>query len=71
MSVEEIKRNIAGLSADERRHLAAYLYSLRQADDEEEEEIERAVAKRDPADWMTLDQIKARLKEDGVTDETL
>ena len=72
MSVEEIKRSLAALSLEEQRHISAYLGALRRAaDPEHQAEIQRALASRDPADWMTLEQLENRLREHGVTDETL
>lgn len=65
MSLEEIKRAIAELSPEEQRHIAAWLSVLRQ-DPAEEAEIDRALSNFNPADWMTLEQLTARLKNAGV-----
>jgi len=64
MSVEEIKRGIASLSAAERGEVTAYLFHLRHAADSEyQDRITSRLADTDPTHWLTPEEFERRLNE--------
>jgi hypothetical protein len=64
MSVEEIKRSIASLSATEQSELSAFLFHLRHASDPEYREcINSRLSDCDPAHWLTPEEFERRLDE--------
>lgn len=66
MSVDEIKRGIASLSAPEQSEIAAFLFSIRHAQDSDyRETINSRLSDRDPAHWLTLEEFERRLDEQG------
>ena len=65
MSVEEIKRGIASLSADEQRDVMIFLLALRHAADlAHQQTISSRLSDRDPAHWLTLEEFERRLDQD-------
>ena len=62
MSVQEIRSEIEGLPAEERRRLAALLVSLRHKDLEEYRSmIARKIDDTDPQNWVTLEEYDRKL----------
>lgn len=62
MTVEEIKKSLTGLSADELREISAFLFHLRHVNDPEYQDI---VAERiedsNRANWLTPEEFEKRL----------
>jgi hypothetical protein len=64
MSVEEIKRCLASLSATEQSELSAFLFHLRHASDPEYWRcIDSRLSDRDPAHWLTPEEFERRLDQ--------
>lgn len=62
MSVLEIKREIAKLPTEERRELAAFLVTLRHGETKEfREKMARKIDDKDPANWVSLEELDRRL----------
>ena len=62
MEFEELKRAIAALPPDEQRELIRFLLS-RRTTDEERAKYRRMIDDNDPARWLTLEQLDAKLAE--------
>ena len=60
MSLAEVQKEAASLSAEERRKLAAFLTSLRMKESGEWEQATRSGA-ADRSGWISLDEAKQRL----------
>lgn len=61
MSIQEIKEEVAALSATERRQLAAFLMTLRHRDlADYRERLSSKIDDDDPAHWLTLEQLVQR-----------
>lgn len=60
MSLETLKRELAGLSAPDRRALMGYLASLNLTE-EDRRDLARKIDDRNPANWMTLEELDAKL----------
>ena len=64
MSVEEIKKSLAGLSSEEQSEVTAYLFHLRHlADPEYQARLNAAAADKNPEHWLTPDEFEKRLDE--------
>jgi hypothetical protein len=64
MSVEELKRALAGLSAEEQKELSAFLFHLRhRADPAYQDTIQRRLTDKDPSHWLTPEQFEQRLDQ--------
>lgn len=65
MSIEELQESVSKLNRKERHHLAAFLVAI---DDQEDKEYQLKLAQkiddRDPANWVTLDELDRRLDLD-------
>ena len=61
MSFENLKQEAAALAPTERRHLMGFLVSLNLTDDDRVE-LARKIDDRDPAHWLTLEQLDDKLK---------
>ena len=61
MSLEQIKAEVASMSVDQQNHLAAYLAHLRhQRDPALLRELTTRIDDRDPANWLTLNDLKEK-----------
>jgi len=63
MSLAEVQNQVASLTPEERRKLAAFLTALRMKESGEWEQIAR-VGEHDPSGWISLEEAKRRLLED-------
>lgn len=64
MSIAVIKEEIAHMSPEERRHLAAYIVSLNSnLDPEFRRELARKIDDKSPERWVTLEEAERRLGE--------
>lgn len=61
MNLESVKQEAAALAPTERRHLMGFLVSLNLTD-EDRVELARKIDDRDPAHWLTLEQLDEKLK---------
>jgi len=62
MSVEELKKAVRTLSAEEQNELSAFLFHLRhQADPGYQASVEKRLADKDPSHWLTPEQFEQRL----------
>jgi hypothetical protein len=65
MSVEEIKKSLAGLSSQEQSEVTAYLFHLRHlADPEYQARVNAVMKDTDPEHWLTPEEFEARLDEE-------
>jgi hypothetical protein len=61
MSLEEIKSKLAGLPLEDQNHLAAYLVHLRHMRDPQiRREITTGNDDRDPARWISPEELRKR-----------
>ncbi|HEV7401621.1 MAG TPA: hypothetical protein VGO11_01795 [Chthoniobacteraceae bacterium] len=61
MSVEEIKTSLNSLSEAERKEITIHLSKLRNAADQEHRDLVTArLDDKDPAHWISLDELKRR-----------
>jgi hypothetical protein len=64
MSIKELERELAGLTAKQQDRLAAYLVYLRQQRDPKiRKEISDRLNDRDPSHWISVDELEKRWKE--------
>jgi hypothetical protein len=64
MTLEQIKEEIAVMPEEDLDHLVAYLVHLRRLRDPlSTQELTRKIDDRDPAHWISLDQLKEHWKE--------
>jgi hypothetical protein len=64
MTIEQIKLELAGMPEEQQDHLVAYLVHLRHTRDPlNARELARAIDDRDPAHWISPDQLQERWKE--------
>jgi hypothetical protein len=64
MSIKELERELAGLTAKQQDRLAAYLVYLRQQRDPKiRKEITDRLNDRDPSHWISVDELEKRWKE--------
>jgi hypothetical protein len=64
VSVKELKKEIASLSAPEQAEVAAFLFQLRRKSDPEyQATIQRRLADKDSSHWLTPDELERRLKK--------
>jgi hypothetical protein len=62
MSVKELKKELTALSATEQAEVAAFLFHLRHTlDPDYQTAVERRMADKDPAHWLTPDELERRL----------
>ena len=68
MSIDAIKQELAGLDADGRQQIIAYLVSINQRENPEyRAKMARKIDDNDPSHWLTLEEFDRRLsiKDDG------
>jgi hypothetical protein len=64
VSLEDIKNEMANMPPQHQDQLAAYLVHLRhQRDPKICAEIQSRIEDRDPANWLSLDELKERWKD--------
>jgi hypothetical protein len=64
MSVEEIKKGLAELSAAERREVTAFLFHLRHVDDPAyQARVNSVIEDKAPEHWLTPEEFEKRLDE--------
>jgi len=64
MSLDELKAEIAALSPEQQRQLAAYLVHLRHEQNAETQaELARRIDDRTPGNWLSLNELKEKWKE--------
>jgi hypothetical protein len=64
MSVEEIKKSLAELSAAERSEVTAFLFHMRHATDAEyQAKIAAVESDKNPQHWLTPEEFEKRLDE--------
>ena len=62
MSVKELKKELAALSAQEQTELAAFLFHLRhKSDPEYQATVRRRMDDKDPSHWLTPEEFEKRL----------
>ncbi|MBI4024345.1 MAG: hypothetical protein HY360_05145 [Verrucomicrobia bacterium] len=62
MSVEELKKEIVGLSTREQAEVSAFLFHLRHASEfDYQAAIQRRLEDKDPSHWLTPDEFERRL----------
>ena len=70
MSIDAIKQELAGLDADGRQQIIAYLVSINQRENPEyRAKMARKIDDKDPSHWLTLEEFdqKLSLREDEPT----
>jgi hypothetical protein len=66
MSIDAIKEELAGLDADGRQQIIAYLVSINQRENPEyRAKMARKIDDNDPFHWVTLEELDQRL---SITD---
>jgi len=68
MSIEAIKQELAGLDAEGRQQIIAFLVSINQRENPEyRAKMARKIDDNDPSHWLTLEEFDRRLsiKDDG------
>jgi hypothetical protein len=71
VSIEILKQELAGLGTVERNQMVAFLLSLQDTqNDAYREKLGRDIDDKDPAHWVTLDELDRRLRarKDGVVE---
>jgi len=64
MTVDEIKEEVSNLPETQQDQLVAYVVHLRHMRDAStRQELNRRMGDRDPAHWISVDQLKERWKE--------
>jgi len=62
MSVQELKTELAALSETERAEVSAFLFHLRHASDPDyQATVQRRMDDKNPAHWLTLNELEGRL----------
>jgi hypothetical protein len=62
MTIDQLKKEAASLSFEEKGQLAAYLVQLRNREDPSYvAEMRRRIEDKNPSHWLTPDQFEARL----------
>ena len=62
VSVDQIKNNLAALSPDEQREVAAFLFHLRHASDSEyQQRVDARLSDPEPTHWLTPEQFERQL----------
>jgi hypothetical protein len=62
MSIAELKAQMDGLSLDERRHLAAYLVSLRHRELQQyRESLTAKIDNQSPENWVSFEEFDQRV----------
>jgi hypothetical protein len=62
MSVKELMKELAALSAKEQEELAAFLFHLRhKSDPEYQATVRRRMDDKDPSHWLTPEEFEKRL----------
>jgi hypothetical protein len=63
MSIESLKEELARLSPEEQGSMIHYLVRLRRSrDPQRAKELAAAIDNTSPEEWLTLDELKARLE---------
>jgi len=66
MSIEAIKEELAGLDAEGRQQIIAYLVSINQRENPEYRvKMARKIDDNDPSHWLTLEEFDRRLSIKG------
>ena len=66
MNMAELMREVSGLPTEQQKELAAYLLHLRlQNDTTWRAEMTRRIDDRDPSNWLSLDDWKKSIGENG------
>jgi hypothetical protein len=66
MSIEAIKEELAGLDAEGRQQIIAYLVSINQRENPEYRvKMARKIDDNDPSHWLTLEELDRRLSIKG------
>ena len=64
MSVKELKNQLVTLSSLEQAEIGAFLFHLRHASDSDyQSAVARRIADKDPAHWLTPDELERRLDQ--------
>jgi hypothetical protein len=64
VSVKELKKELASLSASQQAEVAAFLFQLRhKSDPDYQATLQRRLADKDPSHWLTPDEADRRLKK--------
>lgn len=64
MTLSELKRAVDRLSREQREELAAYIAALAKIDDPAYvAETSKRADDRDPARWVSLDEVEARIRQ--------
>ena len=64
MTLDQIKEELASMPEEQQEHLVACLVHLRHIRDPlNAQELARKIDDRDPAHWISLDQLKERWKD--------
>ena len=64
MTLEQIKEQLASMPEEEQDHVVAYVVHLRHMRDPlTRQELTRKLDDRDPAHWISVDQLKEQWKE--------
>jgi hypothetical protein len=64
MSIEVLKRELAGLAETERTQILAYFLSLQDGQDEAyRTALARKIEENDPRRWVTLEELDRRLSD--------
>jgi hypothetical protein len=64
VTLAEVKNELERLSAEERRHLAAYLLLRdRLSDPEGRAELARKIDDKDPAHWLSIEEAEKRFND--------
>lgn len=64
MSVMDLKKELAALSATEQAEVAAFLFQIRRKDDPDyQAKIRRRLDDKDPSHWLAPDEFERRLNQ--------
>ncbi len=64
MTLDKIKDELANMPEEQQNHVAAYLVHLRHLRDPiTRQELTRRIDDKDPAHWISVDQLKDHWKE--------
>lgn len=65
MSVEQLKKELVTLSAEEQAEVAAFLFHLRHSSDGDyQSTLQRRMDDKDPSHWLTVPEFERRLDHD-------
>ncbi len=64
MTLDKVKEELANMPEEQQNHVAAYLVHLRHLRDPiTRQELTRRIDDKDPAHWISVDQLKDHWKE--------